>query len=101
VNDPHRGIVLTDRALALLRDLDKAGGQKPGSLDALYANIGANYLELGRSALANHDRAIARTALAQLQEAMPHIPEAQRHLFAGPYEELHAALYGTRERDEH
>lgn len=93
VSDPQKGIVLTDRALALLRDLDKAGSQKPGSLDALYANIAANYLELGQSALANHDRTLVRTALARLQEAMLYIPEAQRNSFKGHYEELHTALY--------
>ncbi len=93
VSDPTRGIALTDRALALLSDLDKAGGQKPGSLDALYANIAANYLELGRSAIANHNRTITQSVLARLQDAITHVPEAQRNSFTGPYKELHTALY--------
>jgi tetratricopeptide (TPR) repeat protein/energy-coupling factor transporter ATP-binding protein EcfA2 len=93
VSDPKRGIVLTDRALSTLRDLDKAGTQKAGSLDALYTNIGINYLELGKAALADKDRRTAMDALDRLQEAMPHLTDAERNSFTGPYEELHTALY--------
>jgi tetratricopeptide (TPR) repeat protein len=93
VSDPQRGIALTDRALAVLSDLDKTGSQKPGSLDVLYTNIGDNYLELGRSAISSRNRTIAQAVLARLQEAMNHVPEAQRNSFTGPYSELHTALY--------
>ena len=93
VSDPARGVALTDRALALLSDLDKAGRQKPGSLDALYANIGVNYLELGRSAISSNNRPVTQSVLARLQDAITHVPEAQRNSFTGPYKELHTALY--------
>jgi tetratricopeptide (TPR) repeat protein/energy-coupling factor transporter ATP-binding protein EcfA2 len=96
VSDPQRGIALTDRALSILQDVDKTGGQKAGSLNALYANIGINYLELGRSAMANHNKVIARTVLARLQDAITHVPQAQRNSFTGPYEQLHTALYGDQ-----
>jgi tetratricopeptide (TPR) repeat protein len=93
VSDPARGVALTDRALGLLRDLDKTGTQKPGSLNALYANIGANYLELGRGALLSNNRPVAQSVLARLQDAITHVPEAQRNSFTVPYKELHTALY--------
>jgi tetratricopeptide (TPR) repeat protein len=93
VSDPQKGIALTDRALATLRDLEKQGTQKPGSLDPLYTNIGFNYLSLGRSALANKDRRTAKDALDRLQDAMPLLTAEERNSFTAPYEQLHTALY--------
>lgn len=93
VSDVRRGIALTDRALAMLEDLDKESGQMAGSLDALYANIAINYLELGRSALAGGDRKLAQEALGRLHDALPHLPDRERNSFTGAYEQLHTALY--------
>jgi tetratricopeptide (TPR) repeat protein len=91
--NPREGIALTDRALEILNDLNKSGSQKAGSLDAIYSNIGINYLEIGRAAISNNDRKNARIALARLEEALPHLPEGERNSFTGPYKELHTALY--------
>jgi tetratricopeptide (TPR) repeat protein/energy-coupling factor transporter ATP-binding protein EcfA2 len=96
VSDPKRGIALTDRAFSTLRELDREGTQKAGSLDPLYTNIGINYLELGRAALANQDRKTAMEALDRLQDAMPHLTDEERNSFTGPYEALHTALYKER-----
>ena len=98
VSDPKSGLALTDRALTTLEDLDKEGGQMPGSLDALYANIAINYLELGRSALTDNDKATTREALARLHDALPHLSGGARNSFTGAYEELHTSLYKGPER---
>jgi tetratricopeptide (TPR) repeat protein len=92
VEKPHEGIILTDRAFTLLRNLEKDQGGKPGSLEAIYVNLGVNYVELGRSAMASHDTNTARAALSRIEETLPHLSQAERSSFAGPYEQLHAAL---------
>ena len=91
--DPHEGVILTDRALSILTDLDKNSSRKAGSLDAIYANIGVNYLELGQSAFAAHDLNTARMALSRLEETLPHLSQTERISMNGPYEQLHAALF--------
>jgi tetratricopeptide (TPR) repeat protein len=96
--DPRRGIILTDRAFSILSDLDKNGARKAGSLEAIYANIGVNYLELGQSAIAAHDTNTARTALSRLEETLPHLSQAERISFNGPYEQLHTALLKGQSR---
>jgi len=90
--NPREGIILTDRAFSILADLDRNSSQKGGSLDAIYANIGVNYLELGQSAFAAHDMNTARTALSRLEETLPHLSQTERISMNGPYEQLHAAL---------
>jgi len=91
--NPREGIILTDRAFSILTDLDKDGSRKAGSLDAIYANIGVNYLELGESAFASHDTNTARAALSRLEETLPHLSQTERISMNGPYEQLHAALF--------
>jgi tetratricopeptide (TPR) repeat protein len=93
VKDPHRGIILTDRAFSILTDLDKNGSRAAGSLEAIYANIGVNYLELGESAISAHDTNTARTALSRFEETLPHLSRAERISLNGPYEQLHTALF--------
>jgi len=90
--DPRKGIILTDRAFSMLADLDKDGARKARSLEAIYANIGVNYLELGQNAIAAHDTNTARIALSRLEETLPHLSQAERSSFTGPREQLHAAL---------
>jgi hypothetical protein len=91
--DPRRGIILTDRAFSMLSDLDKDGARKAGSLEAIYAYIGGNYLELGQSAIAAHDMNTARTALLRFEEILPHLSQAERISFTGPYEQLQSLLF--------
>ncbi len=98
VKDPRRGIILTDRAFSILTDLDKNVARKGASLEAIYANIGVNYLELGQSAIAAHDAGTARTALSRLEETLPHLSQAERTSFTGPYEQLRSTLFKGQSR---
>jgi tetratricopeptide (TPR) repeat protein len=81
----------TDEANVILRRIDQEPGPKD-RYNALYMNIGANYLEIAQNYLRRNDRANAARALDGLTEVMPHLSQDDRTTLDPPYQKLQREL---------
>jgi tetratricopeptide (TPR) repeat protein len=81
--DLSRAKVLTDRALGLVKRVDKDEVSS-----ALYMNIGANYLEIAQEDLAQGDRTGAMAALDNVTWIMPKLSPYDRRALTEVYKKV-------------